>query len=64
LHISSKRNDALNPTQKIIHLIEDVIQAHNPKTTKKEIRELAEGRFEELGLPAEVYKKSCRIIGV
>jgi peptide/nickel transport system ATP-binding protein len=56
-YIPQSAMNALNPTQKIIHLIEDVIQAHNPKTTKKEIRELAEGRFEELGLPAEVLQK-------
>jgi len=49
--------NALNPTQKIINLIEDVIQAHNPIITKKEIYELAKERFEILGLPAEVLQK-------
>ena len=49
--------NALNPTQKIIRFIEDVIQAHNPKVTRKEIYELARERFENLGLPAEVLQK-------
>ena len=48
---------ALNPTQKIIRFIEDVIQAHDPKVTRKEIYELARERFETLGLPAEVLQK-------
>jgi peptide/nickel transport system ATP-binding protein len=56
-YIPQAAMNALNPTQKIIHLIEDVIQAHEPKTSKKEIQELAEERFEELGLPAEVLQK-------
>jgi peptide/nickel transport system ATP-binding protein len=49
--------NALNPTQKVIHFIEDVIQAHHPQTTKKEIYELARERFEMLGLPATVLQK-------
>jgi peptide/nickel transport system ATP-binding protein len=48
--------NALNPTQKVINLVEDVIQAHSP-ATKKEIYELARERFEILGLPAEVLQK-------
>ncbi|MBU1662666.1 MAG: ATP-binding cassette domain-containing protein, partial [Chloroflexi bacterium] len=32
-YIPQSAMNALNPTQKIINLIEDVIQAHNPKTT-------------------------------
>lgn len=49
--------NSLNPTRKIINFIEDVIQVHNPKATKKEIYELAIERFEILGLPAEVLQK-------
>jgi peptide/nickel transport system ATP-binding protein len=49
--------NALNPTQKIIHFIEDVIQAHDPYKTKKEIYELARGCCEVVGLPAEVLQK-------
>lgn len=49
--------NALNPTQKIIHFIEDVIQAHDPYQTKEEIYELARGCFESLGLPASVLQQ-------
>ena len=49
--------NALNPTQKVINLIEDVIHAHDPKVTKREIHELARERFETLGLPAEVLQR-------
>ena len=49
--------NALNPTQKIIRFVEDVIRAHEPKADKKEIRSRAEARFAELGLPREVLDK-------
>jgi peptide/nickel transport system ATP-binding protein len=49
--------NALNPTQKVINLIEDVIQAHDPSVSKKEIHELARQRFETVGLPAEVLQR-------
>ena len=53
-YIPQAAMNALNPTRKIINFIEDVIQAHDPKATKKEIYELARERFKILGLPAEV----------
>jgi len=56
-YIPQAAMNALNPTQKVISFIEDVIQAHNPTTTKKEIYELARFSFERLGLPAEVLQK-------
>lgn len=56
-YIPQAAMNALNPTQKVIHFIEDVIQAHFPKTSKKEIYELARERFELLGLPAAVLQK-------
>jgi peptide/nickel transport system ATP-binding protein len=56
-YIPQAAMNALNPTMKVIHFIEDVIQAHKPKTTKKEIYELARELFETLGLPAEVLQK-------
>jgi peptide/nickel transport system ATP-binding protein len=56
-YIPQAAMNALNPTQKVINFIEDVIQAHNPKATKKEIYDLAQERFEILGLPAEVLQK-------
>jgi len=56
-YIPQAAMNALNPTRKIINFIEDVIQAHDLKATKKEIYELARERFEILGLPAEVLQK-------
>jgi peptide/nickel transport system ATP-binding protein len=56
-YIPQAAMNALNPTQRVINFIEDVIQAHHPKTSKKEIYELARERFELLGLPAEVLQK-------
>jgi peptide/nickel transport system ATP-binding protein len=56
-YIPQSAMNALNPTRKIINFVEDVIQAHHPLSTKKEIYELARERFEILGLPAEVLQK-------
>ena len=56
-YIPQAAMNALNPTQKIIRFMEDVIKVHEPKTGKKEIRERAEARFAELGLPASVLDK-------
>jgi peptide/nickel transport system ATP-binding protein len=56
-YIPQAAMNALNPTQKVIHFIEDVIQAHHPRTTKREIYELARERFELLGLPPHVLQK-------
>jgi peptide/nickel transport system ATP-binding protein len=56
-YIPQSAMNALNPTQKIIRFLEDVIRAHDPKVTKEEIYELARERFETLGLPAEVLQK-------
>ncbi|MFN8441937.1 MAG: ABC transporter ATP-binding protein [Caldilineaceae bacterium] len=56
-YIPQAAMNALNPTRKIIRFIEDVVKAHSPKTTNKEIYDLARERFEFLGLPAEVLQK-------
>jgi peptide/nickel transport system ATP-binding protein len=56
-YIPQAAMNALNPTQRIIHFIEDVIQAHDPTATKKEIYNVAKELFESLGLPAEVLQK-------
>lgn len=56
-YIPQAAMNALNPTQKIISFVEDVIQAHDPKISKKEIYDLARERFEILGLPSEVLQK-------
>ena len=56
-YIPQSAMNALNPTQKVISIVEDVIHAHQPEATKKEILELAKERFGILGLPAEVLQK-------
>ena len=56
-YIPQAAMNALNPTRKISKFIEDVILAHDPKANKKEIYEMAKGRFNELGLPIEALDK-------
>ena len=56
-YIPQAAMNALNPTQKIIRFIEDVIHAHDPSASKKDIYDLAKQRFEVLGLPPEVLQK-------
>lgn len=56
-YIPQAAMNALNPTQKIIHFIEDVIQEHDLYVTKKDIYERAKILFESLGLPADVLQK-------
>ena len=56
-YIPQAAMNALNPTQKIIHFIEDVVQAHDLFITKKDIYDRARQLFETLGLPKEVLEK-------
>ncbi len=56
-YIPQAAMNALNPTRKIIHFIEDVIMEHEVYATKKDIYERAKKLFETLGLPAEVLQK-------
>ncbi len=56
-YIPQAAMNALNPTQKIINFIEDVIHAHDPKMPKNMIYDLARERFEVLNLPKEVLQK-------
>jgi len=56
-YIPQAAMNALNPTQKIIHFVEDVIKAHELYITKKDIYDRAKKLFETLGLPAEVLQK-------
>ncbi len=56
-YIPQAAMNALNPTQRVIRFIEDVIHVHEPKKSKKEIYEMAKSRFEELGLPPSVLDK-------
>jgi len=56
-YIPQAAMNALNPTQKIINFVEDVVQAHEFYLDKKEIYKRAKGLFETLGLPANVLEK-------
>ena len=56
-YIPQAAMNALNPTQKIISFIEDVVRAHDLYITKKDIYERARTLFETLNLPAEVLQK-------
>lgn len=56
-YIPQAAMNALNPTQKVISIIEDVIHAHDPSVPKKQIFELAKQGFENLGLPPDVLNK-------
>lgn len=56
-YIPQAAMNALNPTQKIIRFVEDVIHAHDPKMPKKDIYDMAIKRFEVLGLSPEVLQK-------
>jgi peptide/nickel transport system ATP-binding protein len=56
-YIPQAAMNALNPTQKIINFVEDVMQAHGLYITQKDIHDRARQFFERLGLPAEVLQK-------
>jgi peptide/nickel transport system ATP-binding protein len=56
-YIPQAAMNALNPTQKVINFIQDVIWAHNPKMSKSDVYDFARQRFELLGLPEEVLQK-------
>lgn len=56
-YIPQAAMNALNPTQKIIKFIIDVMKAHQMNLSKKDIYDLSRERFETLGLPAEVLNK-------
>jgi peptide/nickel transport system ATP-binding protein len=53
-YIPQSAMNALNPTQKIIRFIQDVIRAHEPHKNDAEIYDMARGLFETLGLPEKV----------
>lgn len=56
-YIPQAAMNALNPTQKIIRFIEDVIHAHDPKMSKKDIYDMARERFAILGLDESVLNR-------
>ena len=56
-YIPQSAMNALNPTQKVISIIEDVVQAHDSTVSKEQIYERAVESFANLGLPEEVLQK-------
>ena len=56
-YIPQSAINALNPTRRIIHFIEDVLLAHDLLVTKKDIYDRARKLFETVGLPEEVLQK-------
>jgi len=63
-YIPQAAMNALNPTSRIIRFIEDVIRAHDPSMTKKDVYDLARERFEILNLPPEtLHKHSVELSG-
>ena len=63
-YIPQAAMNALNPTRKIIHFIEDVVRAHDEYIPPKKVYDLARECFELLGLSAEVLEKyPCELSG-
>lgn len=56
-YIPQAAMNALNPTQKVINFIEDVIRVHDYGATKQQIYERAKTLFERVGLPESVLQK-------
>jgi peptide/nickel transport system ATP-binding protein len=56
-YIPQAAMNALNPTRRIINFLEDIVRAHYPQTSRKEIYDLARERFQLLGLPEDVLQK-------
>ncbi len=56
-YIPQAAMNALNPTIRISKFVEDVIHAHDPKATSKDIQDMARKRFTELGLPVEALDR-------
>ena len=57
-YIPQAAMNALNPTRKIINFIEDVVQAHDPTETKKEIYDLARAALKRWGFPPRCCKNT------
>ncbi len=56
-YIPQAAMNALNPTRRVIHFIEDVVRAHDTGMSKQDIQDLATQRFEKLGLPKDALRK-------
>ncbi|BFH68264.1 MAG: ABC transporter ATP-binding protein [Paenibacillus dendritiformis] len=53
-YIPQAAMNALNPTQRIIRFIEDVMKEHRPELSRKQVQALAAERLESLNLPVKV----------
>ncbi|MGG1311267.1 ABC transporter ATP-binding protein [Cohnella laeviribosi] len=53
-YIPQAAMNALNPTLKILHFIEDIMKEHRPELTKSQVREMAAERFRTLHLSPDV----------
>ncbi|CAM3715531.1 ABC transporter ATP-binding protein [Marinicrinis lubricantis] len=53
-YIPQAAMNALNPTLKIIHFIEDMMKEHRPELSKKQVWQMAAERFETLNLSPNV----------
>ena len=56
-YIPQAAMNALNPTQRVINFVQDVIWAHDRSMSKQDIYDMAKQRFEILGLPASVLQR-------
>ncbi|ORX23954.1 dipeptide/oligopeptide/nickel ABC transporter ATP-binding protein [Thermoanaerobacterium sp. PSU-2] len=56
-YIPQAAMNALNPTQKIINLVADVMKEHIKGISFNEIKRIAEERFETLNLPKDVLQR-------
>ncbi|WP_035039579.1 ABC transporter ATP-binding protein [Catonella morbi] len=56
-YIPQAAMNALNPTQKIISFLWDVIHTHDKTMSKSDVRNMASERFKTLGLPEEVLDR-------
>ncbi len=55
-YIPQAAMNVLNPTLRIRHFIEDIMEEHRPELSKKQVYELAASRFETLNLPKKVLE--------
>ena len=56
-YIPQAAMNALNPTQRVIKFIEDVMKVHDKNLSKKDVYDMAVERFGILGLPPEVLNR-------
>jgi peptide/nickel transport system ATP-binding protein len=56
-YIPQSAMNALNPTQKILRFVEDVVHTHDPYQTKRQIYENTRACFDVMGLPESVMEK-------